>query len=103
MNILKRIKDFTMKFLSNLSIVACFVLAASSCKKTVLEKTPQGVQTPEIFFQDSTQAVLGINAIYDAVSWEQGPGAGSNLRWMYGDLLSEDAEKGSTPGDFIQL
>jgi hypothetical protein len=94
---------FKMKALSYLSIGFCLVMVISGCTKNVLEKTPQGVQTPQTFYEDSTQAILGINAIYDAASWEQGPGAGSNLRWMYGDVLSDDAEKGSTPGDFIQL
>lgn len=92
-----------MKTLTYYVLFFSFLLAANGCTKDILEKTPQTVQTPEIFYEDSTQAILGINAIYDAASWEQGPGAGSNLPWMYGDLLSDDAEKGSTPGDFVQL
>src|SRR3954453_16688364 len=91
----------TMKALIYILIVA--ILVTAGCTKTVLDKTPQGVQTPEIFYQDSNQAILGINAIYDAVSWEEGPNVGSNLEWMYGDVLSDEAEKGSTTGDFIQL
>src|SRR3954453_14633869 len=90
-----------MKALTYIIIAA--ILVGIGCTKTVLDKTPQGVQTPEIFYEDSNQAILGINAIYDAASWEEGPNVGSNLEWMYGDVLSNDAEKGSTPGDFIQL
>src|SRR5215218_1376124 len=92
-----------MKLLSYVSIAFVASLVATGCKKEVLDKTPQGVQTPETFYQDSNQAILGINGIYDAISWEEGPNVGSNLEWMYGDVLSNDAEKGSTPGDFPSL
>lgn len=85
-----------------LGITAAAALS-TACSKQLLDKSPLGVQTPEVFYGDSAQAILGINGIYDAASWEEGPNAGSNLEWMYGDLLSNDGEKGSTPTDFGQL
>jgi starch-binding outer membrane protein, SusD/RagB family len=75
------------------------LLSAAGCEK-VLDKTPIGVETEQNYFLDPNKAILGINAVYDVASWDEGPGSGHNYEWMYGDVLSDDAEKGSTPGDF---
>ncbi len=88
-----------MKNINKLLVIAAVLLLSTGCKK-VLDKNPEGIQTEENFFLDPNQAVLGINAVYDVASWDEGPGSGHNYEWMYGDVMSEDAEKGSTPGDF---
>lgn len=69
-----------------------------------LEKEPLGVQTEQVFYNDETNAVLAINSIYDAAAWDEGgKNSGHNYEWMWGDLLSDDAKKGSTPGDYVAL
>lgn len=70
-----------------------------------LEKEPLGQETDKTFFKDPENAVLGVNAIYDAISWDEGgvTGSGHNYEWMFTDIISDDAFKGSTPGDFIEL
>ncbi|QES89841.1 RagB/SusD family nutrient uptake outer membrane protein [Rhizosphaericola mali] len=78
------------------------IILICSCKK-VLDKTPLATQTEESLYSDSSQAILGVNAIYDAASWDETNGIGANLEWMFGDLLSNDAEKGSTLNDFSAL
>ncbi|RFM26623.1 RagB/SusD family nutrient uptake outer membrane protein [Deminuibacter soli] len=92
-----------MKSISYLSGAIGAALALAACNKQVLDKNPLGTQTPDVYYSDSAQAILGINGIYDATSWEEGPNAGSNVEWMFGDILSNDAEKGSTQGDFNQI
>ena len=88
-----------MKNINKLLLTATIFLLVTGCEK-VLDQKPQGTQTEENFFLDPNQAILGINAVYDVASWDEGPGSGHNYEWMYGDVMSEDAEKGSTPGDF---
>jgi hypothetical protein len=88
-----------MKKTRHLILFALLALAAAGCEK-VLDKEPLGVETEQNFFLDPSKAILGINAVYDVLAWDEGPGAGHNYEWMYGDVLSDDAEKGSTPGDF---
>ncbi len=75
------------------------LMLISACEK-VLDKEPIGVETEQNYFLDPEKAVLAVNAAYDVASWDEGPGSGHNYEWMYGDVLSDDAEKGSTPGDF---
>lgn len=88
-----------MKSLNKAFVFISLVLVASACSK-ILDKKPIGIQTEENFFLDPNQAILAINAVYDVTSWDEGPGATHNYEWMYGDVLSDDAEKGSTPSDF---
>ena len=73
-----------------------------------LEKDPLGRDTDQTFFNDPDNAILAINAAYDAAAWDEGSDPvynyiPTNHEWMYGDILSDDAEKGSTPDDFPAL
>jgi starch-binding outer membrane protein, SusD/RagB family len=88
-----------MKNITNLLPILAVMLISASCKK-VLDKEPIGVETEQNYFLDPAKAILAVNAAYDVLSWDEGPGSGHNYEWMYGDVLSDDAEKGSTPGDF---
>lgn len=87
-------------------LLALTVLAvlSQSCQK-FLDKEPLGSLTEASLFNDQTSALQAINGVYDAAAWDQGPkfGTGSyqsqSYEWMFGDLMSDDAEKGSTPSD----
>lgn len=74
-----------------------------------LEKEPLGNVTQENLFQDPVNAVQAINGVYDVTSWDEGPKWGNGpyighvYEWMFGDVMSDDAEKGSTPSDFDAL
>ncbi|MFT4203605.1 MAG: RagB/SusD family nutrient uptake outer membrane protein [Chitinophagaceae bacterium] len=74
------------------------------CKK-VLDKSPLASQTTTALYNDPSQAILGINGIYDAISWstEWRNTDFPVMEWMYGDILSNDAEKGSTASDMTNL
>jgi starch-binding outer membrane protein, SusD/RagB family len=88
-----------MRTIKILMAIAAPLLIAQGCSK-ILDKKPQGVETEQNFFLDPTKAILAVNGVYDVTSWDEGNGSGHNYEWMYGDVLSENAEKGSTSGDF---
>jgi hypothetical protein len=84
--------------------LAIFFLAFSiqSCED-FLDKQPLGQETEANFFNDAENAILAINGIYDVVGWDESNRASHNYEFMYGDILSDDAAKGSTPSDFPAL
>jgi len=92
------------------SIVAILIasgLGMQSCSD-FLQKDPLGRDTDQNYFNTADNATLAVNAIYDAASYDEGSDATGNYiphtyEWMFGDLLSDDSEKGSNPGDFPTL
>ncbi|WP_223648305.1 RagB/SusD family nutrient uptake outer membrane protein [Hymenobacter psoromatis] len=85
------------------------LVVAQGCKQSFLDKQPLGTITQGNLFNDPTNAVQAVNAIYDVASWDQGPKfgvgdyVGQTYEWMFGDVMSDDAAKGSTPSDFTPL
>ncbi|RZL00367.1 MAG: RagB/SusD family nutrient uptake outer membrane protein, partial [Hymenobacter sp.] len=81
---------------------------APGCK-SFLDKDPLGTVTQTNLFNDATNAAQAVNAVYDVAGWDQGPkfGVGDfvtvHFEWMFGDVLSDDAEKGSSPSDFTAV
>ena len=82
-----------------------------SCKD-FLEKEPLGTTTQDNLFNDPTNAVQAVNAVYDVAAWDQGPKWGDpngnyvaqTFEWAFGDLMTDDSEKGgSSPSDFLPL
>lgn len=96
-------KKITLKIV----LAAVIVLAGNSCGKDFLDREPLGTQTDKNFFNEPDNAVLAINAVYDAISWDEyGSPFGyvpHNYEFMFGDILSDDAAKGSEPTDFVAL
>lgn len=90
-----------------LKFVAMLVLTGSllqSCSD-FLDKNPLGKDTDVTYFTDANNATLAVNAAYDVISWDEGnDGLGNyvahNYEWIFGDMLSQNSEKGSMPGDF---
>lgn len=76
-----------------------------------LDKEPLGTTTQDNLFNDPTNAVQAVNAVYEVASWDQGPKWGDpngqfvpqTYEWMFGDVMTDDAEKGSSPSDFPTL
>ncbi len=69
-------------------------LSFSGCKK-FLEKDPQGLLTQQVFPTTPSDALLATNACYEAVrEWAYNSGGYPIL-----DIMSDDARKGSNPGD----
>jgi starch-binding outer membrane protein, SusD/RagB family len=82
---------------SNTKILSIFLIASLfSCKKEFLEKKPLGQLTSETFFSTEEQAVQAVNAVYQQLRvWE------THAFGFIGctDIMSDDADKGSTPND----
>lgn len=78
------------------------VLSIQSCED-FLEKEPLGVETEANFFNDADNAILAMNGVYDVLGWDESNRASHNYEFFYGDILSDDAAKGSTPSDFPAL
>lgn len=84
------------------------VVLSQGCKN-FLDKEPLGATTQDNLFRDPVNAVQAVNAVYDAASWDEGPKWGNGpytghmYEWMFGDVMSDDAEKGSTPTDFSPI
>jgi len=68
----------------------------SSCTESYLDVTPQGQPQSEQFFTNQEQALQGVNAIYGKLrDWNL-----IAFNWLaVTTLTSDDAEKGSVPGD----
>ncbi len=89
---------FTMPRLALTSVVV--LLAVTGCQKDFLERKPLGQLTYDTFFENADQAVLATNAVYqkyrefDCIA----------LPWIgLTDIISDDADKGSTPTDALYM
>ncbi|MCF8371373.1 MAG: RagB/SusD family nutrient uptake outer membrane protein [Bacteroidales bacterium] len=95
------------KIYNKVSLTICLLVVISgvfmfnSCKKDFLEIKPQGILTEAVFLKTENDAVLATNAIYNSArEWNFYTGGYPIL-----DILSDDANKGSNPGDgaFLNL
>jgi hypothetical protein len=92
-----------LKYILFLFLVGVF---SSSCSKSYLDQQPLGSQTNANFYNNPDNAILAVNAIYQGIAMEEGNPSnfsGWDYEWAYGDVMSDDAEKGSTPGDFPDM
>ena len=77
-------------------ILAATIIFFSSCSEDFLDRKPTGTLTEETFFENEEHAILATNAIYSNFrSWEYCglPYIGAT------DVISDDADKGSTEND----
>lgn len=86
----------TNNFLKTTALAA-LLLGVGACQKDFLDVKPQGEFTPEDFFSSNPQAAEGlVNAIYNKMlDWNI-----HSFSWNgVSSITSDDAEKGSDPGD----
>ena len=90
---MKKILSFYHKILLTLVLTAGI---ATGCQKEFLDRKPLGKLTYDTFFTTEAQAVQATNAVYNQFrSWEC-----SSLGYIgVTDILSDDADKGSTTND----
>src|SRR5689334_10197578 len=75
------------------------LLMSVSCGKKFLEVSPQGSLTDALFPQSAADALLATNAVYGSLhNWSYWSGGFPIL-----DIMSDDANKGSNPGDAARL
>ena len=75
--------------------LAALAFGAAGCDK-FLDQPVLGQYEAGEFFTSDTNAVLAVNAAYVPLSFRD---AATNALWVLGDVASDDAVKGSNPGD----
>ena len=80
------------------AVLSVFTLGA--CQKDFLERKPQGTLDYATFFENGEQAQLAVNAVYNQYrQWNC-----VAFPWIgLTDVLSDDADKGSTPTDALYM
>ena len=83
-------------FIKNLICVLVSFFCFVGCQSDFLDKKPQGQLTSGNFFEIEDHAVWATNAVYDQLrSWDVHVFSYIGLT----DIISDDADKGSTPSD----
>lgn len=87
-----------MILLRGVLLIGIFTLAG--CSDDFLERKPKGQLTYDTFFETQDHAIWATNAIYQQFrSWEM-----CAFPWIgITDILSDDADKGSTPNDALYV
>ncbi len=67
-------------------------IALSACDKEFLEKSPIVGTTEENFYRNEADAIASVNAAYASLQFQLSPAG--HFRWFWGDIMSDDAEKG---------
>lgn len=85
-------------FLRGMMLV--LVVTMVGCSEDFLERKPKGQLTYDTFFETQDHAIWATNAIYQQFrSWEM-----CAFPWIgITDILSDDADKGSTPNDALYV
>ena len=88
--------------MKSIKILTAFLgLIGYSCSDFLVEEPTTEVAEFE-FFQTAENAQLAVNAMYDPLGWGESStlGAGGHsYEFIFGDICSDDAEKGSVNGD----
>ena len=85
--------------------IGCLLIGLHSCSD-FLEEEPRGLQTIDGAFQDKNSARLVLNGMYDAITWGESSSNGFNghsYEFIIGDICTDDAEKGSTDADQVDI
>jgi hypothetical protein len=76
-------------------LLGALLITSTGCEK-FLDQPVLGQYEASQFFTSDTNAILAVNAAYVPLSFRD---ASSNTLWVLGDVASDDAVKGSNPGD----
>ena len=88
---------------SALYLLPFLVLATLTGCSDFLEEVPTTEVTELDFFQDTENAQLAVNAMYDPLGWGESAAVvgsdGHSYEFIIGDICSDDSEKGSVDSD----
>ena len=88
--------------MKSIKILFAFIgLIGFSCSDFLVEEPTTEIAEFE-FFQTAENAQLAVNAMYDPLGWGESSilGAGGHsYEFIFGDICSDDSEKGSVNGD----
>lgn len=93
-------KSEKMKTTISTVLMAFSLLLLSGCQEDFLNRKPKGQLTFDTFFENQEQAEQSVNAVYASFrAWEM-----SAFPWIgLTDILSDDADKGSSPNDALYM
>ena len=80
-------------------ILILFIAVSCVSCKNFLNEDLQGTYSSQTFYQNQDQAEMALTATYNALLYNN---TDNNL-WVFGDVASDDATKGSLPGDQIDI
>jgi len=83
------------KFFVKSVLISILMMAFTACSK-FLTKEVVGDYPDTEFYQTEQQAVFAINSAYQPLNFTS---TSTNRLWVFGDVASDDAEKGGDPGD----
>lgn len=78
--------------------IVLLVFVAFSCK-SFLEEDLQGRYSSQTFYKTQSQAIDAVTSAYNSLLFNNS----DNLLWVFGDVASDDAVKGSLAGDQIDI
>ena len=84
-----------MKIPPTALLLGALLVSSTGCQK-FLDQPVLGQYEASQFFTSDTNAILAVNAAYVPLSFRDAAG---NALWVLGDVASDDAVKGSNPGD----
>jgi len=76
-------------------LFSILMLGALGCKKFLTTEVVGDYPDTE-FYKTEQQAIFAINAAYQPLNFTS---TSQNRLWVFGDVASDDAEKGGDPGD----
>lgn len=89
-------------FIHSKLVLTCtlFLLTVTACRKDFLDRNPLGDPTYDTFFENADQATYAVNAVYNQFrQWDC-----IAFPWIgLTDIISDDADKGSTPTDALYM
>jgi len=94
-----------MNKLTRVVILSFFIFGLIACSD-FLEEEPRGLQTIDGAFKDENSARLVLNGMYDAITWGESSSngfSGHSYEFIFGDICSDDSEKGSTDADQVDI
>ena len=82
------------KYITYSGVLLLMLCSVTGCKKFLTTEIV-GDYPETAFYKTQAQAILAINAAYQPLSFS----SARNSLWVFGDVASDDAEKGGDPGD----
>ena len=90
-----------ISIIKKLSLILLPAVLLSSCKKSFLEVDPQGQTTEVLALTDPDAATKLVGGVYNTLYYGGFDKTTVGFLWaLTNDVASDDADKGSTPGDF---
>src|SRR5688500_11529997 len=86
-----------LKFLYIIPAAALFILIVQACKKSFLDRTPQGQLSEQVLANRTGVEGLLIGA-YAKLGGSQNWGSAPS-NWVFGSVAADESYKGSTPSD----